>query len=184
MTKTVILGTSFAAIFALSMIMVPAFAGGHLAIIGSDVFNHPTNSKVSITVSAPIPQDGSLGAFGFGAIGLNGVIAVTTHGGVGPDSEVQADQSDPVFHTHVVTLKTTGLCKTPGNPNGNPAGLAVASASFEDVGKLKVANNKVKVTGIPNSAVGDLSGDVVAFRLSVVGDPAAPRAICVNIVPP
>jgi len=174
MTKTVIWGTTLALVFALSMITA-AFAGGHLNILSSSVQNNPNSSMFKLKVAADI--ESAPGAFGYGAIGETGVIAVTTHGGVGPDSEAQADQNDDVLHTHIVTLRTTPECKSE-----NDAGLAVATASFEEVGKLTIKGDKLKVSGIPNSAVGDLNGAVVAFTLSVVGNPGHPHAICVNLV--
>jgi len=104
MNSKAILGASIGMIFALSMIMAPAFASGHLTITDNDAETTGNVSKVRITTAANIPQDGSAGAFGYGAIGTNAILVVTTHGGVGPDSEAQNGQSDPVMHTHVVTL--------------------------------------------------------------------------------
>ena len=63
-TKT-ILGISFAAVFVFSMVLIPAYAGGHVVIDKTDVkLKDLKISKVTIKLSAKIPKDGSFGAFG------------------------------------------------------------------------------------------------------------------------
>ena len=166
MNSRAIWGTSLAAVFVLSMIIVPAFAGGHVNLQTVEVKDKGKQS-VEFDVLGPLPQDGSLGAFGFGAIGTGAILAITTHGGVGPDSETQTNQADPVFHTHALQLKTTTPCATD---------LAVASASFKEVGDLEVTGVTVEVKNI--KSVGKLTGTVVSFTLSV----DAGGDICVNII--
>lgn len=122
-----------------------------------------------ITTKSAIPKKNA-GAFGYGLIDTEtfSVVAVTTHGGVGPDSETQNDAGDGVFHTHLVQL-------TEDNPNCD---IAVASASFAEVGEASVRGNTLTVTDI----TAELTGDTfVSFTLSVpTGDPA--DAICVHPV--
>ena len=67
-TKT-ILGISFAAAFAISMMMLPAYAGNHLAIADFDVETKSNSNgnandriKVHIQVGTDIPLDGTSGA--------------------------------------------------------------------------------------------------------------------------
>ncbi len=166
-----ILAASTSVAIALLMMATPAFAVSFLDITQAQVENGEENVSVEIETGATIPQDGSSGAFGYGAIGDSGkVLAVTTHAGV-LDSEAQSgDASNPVFHTHIVELKTTTPCAS---------GLAVASASFETVGKLEVSGNSVDVSDVPVSAVGELTGTVVSFTLSVEsGD------VCINDLTP
>lgn len=69
MTKTVLVATSLTAIFVASMIMVPAFAGGHLIFEEVEV----EKRSLEIEVSADIPQDGSAGPFGYGAFGTKAI---------------------------------------------------------------------------------------------------------------
>ena len=156
-TKT-ILGISLAALFAVFMI-APAFAAGHLAITEAEV----DDDEVEIQVAADIPTDGSAGAFGFGAFTTDGkVVAVTTHGGVGPDSETQEDASDPAFHSHLVELTDVTGCAS---------GLAVADVSFEEIATFEVDDDEVEIEDIGEK----LNGVVVSFSLTLeAGD------ICVN----
>ena len=161
-----ILAITTIAFVAVIMSMAPAFAVGHVNLQEVKV---ATNGKqLEIEVVGPIAQDGSLGAFGFGAFGTKAILAITTHGGVGPDSETQTGAADPVFHTHALQLKTTTTCST---------GLAVASASFEEVGDLEVNGNTVEVKNILKSKIGKLTGTVVSFILTV----DAGGDICVDV---
>ena len=164
MTQTVLVGTSLALIFVASMIMIPAFAGGHLTFDEVDV----DKRSLEIEVTADIPQDGSAGAFGYGAFGTKAILAITTHGGVGPDSESQTGAADPILHTHAVTAKTVTPCAS---------GLAVASASFEEVGDLEVDGNEIEVEKISKSKIGKLTGTVVSFTLTLEGGD-----ICINVI--
>ena len=152
---------------AVLMMATPAFATSFLDITKAGIENGKMTVSVEIKTGATIPKDGLGGLFGYGAFGDSGkVLAVTTHGGV-LDSEAQHGvASDPVFHTHIVELKTTTPCAS---------GLAVASASFETVGKLEVSGKSVEVSHVPVSAVGKLTGTVVSFTLSAEGGD-----ICVN----
>ncbi len=91
-TKT-ILGISFAAAFAISMMMLPAYASGHLGIDSTDVEikanSNPNNAneriKVHIDVGGDIPVDKLSGAFGYGIFtggGTNNVLVLVTHPGI------------------------------------------------------------------------------------------------------
>jgi len=174
MTKTVIWGGVLAAVFVISMIVaVPlADAAGHLVITSKATKNTGAVSKVTFTTSVNIPQDGSAGAFGFGVIGNSAILAITTHGGVGPDSSAQANQADPVFHTHVITLNTASIACA--------SGVEVATITFAEAGQLKVKGNTVKVTAVPQSQTGGLTNTLASFTLSVIGLPSAPTNVCVN----
>lgn len=103
-TKT-ILGVSFAAVFALTMVLVPAYSDGHLAITKTDVKVKTDIAKgtqtldAKIKTSADIPTDGSDG-FGYGLItGTNAdgypenVLALTTHM-CAADHPLQSDGGD------------------------------------------------------------------------------------------
>jgi hypothetical protein len=149
------------------MMATPAFAASFLDITKATVENGKKNVSVEIQTGATIPKDGSSGAFGYGAIGDSGkVLAVTTHGGVLDSESQHGVASNPIFHTHIVELKTTTPCAS---------GLAVASASFETVGKLEVSGNSVEVSHVPVSAVGKLTGTIVSFTLSLQGGD-----VCIN----
>ena len=169
MTKKVFLGAALAAVFVLSMIMVPVFAAGHVNLQKVEVKDTGKQS-VEINVVGPIAQDGSLGAFGFGAIGTKAILAIVTHDGVGPDSEAQAGGTGPVFHTHALQLKTVALA-TCGSET------AVASASFKEVGDLEVTGDTVEVKKI-SGKIGKLTGTVVSFTIT----PNGGGELCVNIM--
>ena len=170
MTKTLFLATSLAAIFVASMIMVPAFAGGHLVIEDAKVEKDKGTWDVKIEASADIPTDGGSGAFGYGVIGKKAILVATTHGGVGPDHPDQAGQGDPVMHTHVVTLGPNAGC---------PDNLAVASITSPSF-SIEVEGDELKIEGIPTSAAGKLTQTTASFTLSVLGPANAPTAVCVN----
>ena len=160
----------FAALVTISiavlMMATPAFAASFLDITKAKVENEK-NISLEIKTGATIPKDGSSGAFGYGAIGDSGkVLAVTTHGGVLDSKAQHGVASNPVFHTHIVELKTTTPCAS---------GLAVKSASFETVGKFEVSGNSVEVSHVDVSAVGKLTGTVVSFTLSLEGGD-----VCIN----
>ncbi len=74
MTKTkTILGISFAAAFVFSMVLIPAYAGGHVFIDKTEVkVKNLEISKVDIKVTAKIPKDGSSAAFGYGIFTSDG----------------------------------------------------------------------------------------------------------------
>src|SRR5574340_566266 len=164
MTK-IILGAILAAVAVISMTAVPAMALSplpYLQIVSSSVSDSP--ASVSITTAAPVAS-GIPSAYGYGVITSNGVLAVTTHKGVGPDSITQVTNQRPVFHTHFVTLASTGDCAS---------GLKVASASFNEVGNLKISGDNISITNI-DSSVGTLTNAVVSFTLTLENG-----NICVN----
>jgi hypothetical protein len=169
MNSKTILGSTLAAIFVLSMTMLPALATGHLTIVESSFKNTGAVSKVTIKTAADIP---TTGAFGYGVIGTDRILVVTTHGGVGPDSEAQQDQFDSIFHTHAVTLNfASGVCAS---------GIEVATITFEEFGHLKVKGNTIKITGISNEAAGEITGPFASFELSIIGPANAPTNVCVD----
>ena len=115
-TKT-ILGISFAAAFAISMIILPAYAEGHLGITDTEVETKSnakgTNDriKVHIEVGADIPLDGTAGAFGYGIFTggvTDNVLVLVTHLPID-----DSNHEDPTsgFHTHVLdVIAPTGAC--------------------------------------------------------------------------
>ncbi|MGI0061591.1 MAG: hypothetical protein ACREBA_03975, partial [Nitrosotalea sp.] len=88
----------------------PAMAASplpYLTIKSSTVTNSP--ESVTIVTAAPVAS-GIPNDYGYGVFSSNGVLAITTHAGVGPDSVAQKSASDPIFHTHLVTLKADADC--------------------------------------------------------------------------
>ncbi len=172
MTKTVLLGITFAVVFTIAMIASPmlAFAAGHLTITEAEAEEDDGFWEVEIETAADIPTDGSAGAFGYGVVGTSGILVATTHGGVGPDHPDQAGQGDPVMHTHVVTLGPNAGCPD------NLAVASITSPSFE----IEIDDDELEIEDVPTSAAGTLTGPFASFTLSVLGPADNPDAVCVN----
>jgi hypothetical protein len=94
------------------------------------------------------------------------MLAVTWHGGVGPDSECQVDANDNCGHTHVVDAVIDALCNST---------IAVSSASFEQIGDLSVVGNVVDVSNADPSQLGNLNGQILSFTLTVENE-----RVCIN----
>ena len=168
MGKTILLGTTLAVLFTVFMI-APALAGGHIPITEAEV----DDDEVEIEVALDIPTDGTgmPGDFGFGAFTTTDleVVVVATHGGLpGADSDSQDDASDPVFHSHLVTLIADGSeC-----PFGDGL-FEIASITPEEVADFEVDDNEVEIENIDE----ELNGVVVSFILT-----AADGEVCVEVV--
>jgi len=146
-------------------------AAAHLVLDKAEAKTIKGKSKVEVTTVGNFELAGTL--YGLGAIGKSGkVIAVTTHGGVGPDSEAQAGGTGAVFHTHVVTGKFVAACIAAGNADG----FAIASASFKEVGDLELDGSDIEIKNIPVGSVGKLTGDVFTFALRGAG-----AEICIDV---
>jgi len=169
MTKRAIWGTALAVVFVLSMIMVPAFAGGHVILVDAEAKTIKGKSTVEATTTLSF-EDG-IGNFGLGAIGNSGrVIAVVTHTGIGLDSEALTSDSDSTFHTHVVKGKFVAACIFGNNVDG----FAIASASFKEKADIELDGTDIEIKNI--RGVGKLTGDVFAF---VIRDTAG--ELCLDV---
>ncbi len=166
MTRTKIFGATIALVFAVSMIGTAFAASNFLTVVSAT-----TGEDSTLTTKSPIPTNGNKGAFGYGVIGATGVLVATTHGGVGPDTEAQEDQSDPVMHIHTVTLGPNAGC---------PDGTAVTSITDESDDMQAIVDGKTLVMKGYTGQVGALTSIVASFTLSVIGNPANPTAVCVN----
>jgi hypothetical protein len=97
--------------------------------------------------------------YGFAALTSNGqnILAVATHAGI-LDSEDQTDPGDDTLHTHILDVVSSKDCVN---------GMKVASASFTSPGTLEVLEHKVIVRAVSVDRVGDLSGTVISFILTI-----------------
>jgi len=148
MNSKTILGVSIATVFALSMMVLPISAsdGSFLDIIKAQASGNGKNAHIK--TAATIPTDGNSGLFGYGIPAANGVLGITSHGGV-LDSDAQSGLSDPIFHSHLVTAATdAGIC---------PGGVKVTSITFGEVGDVSVHNKMIAVKNIDTNAVGALN---------------------------
>jgi len=172
MIKRAIWGTVFAAVFALSMIMLPAYAGGHVILEKSEMIKYEKKGEIDlhIQVTAKIPKD-EQSAFGYGLLGWNSVLVLVTHVPAFDDSEF--DNKGGAFHTHVLNLTDDTPCST---------GLAVdLPAGVTDPGYInKVGSVNIKIKKVPlsdlNGKIAEAPIEVVAFLLSFDG-----TNLCVDV---
>ena len=169
MKKSVILGTSFAAIFALSMILVPAYAGGHLTFEGVTITQQGNNGALSVHIDTGglIPSNpGS--DFGWAVPANNGAgfLVITTHGGIGDDSSGQPPLN--AYHTHFLTADGGGPCAP--SPHAT-------SATINEVGRVKIMGDTIWVTNIPKGFINELTASgTFSFTLDIRGD------LCIDVV--
>ena len=169
------LGIALATVFTISMVLVPAFAGGHLIVTDLNVKDSGSVSKVTITTFASIEDAiGAPRAFGFGVIGEDGRILVSvTHPGVGLDSVALKDIDDDKMHTHVITLDNVKVCK---DKTANKKGLVIGTIDEPVLSGISHVDGKqLTITAIPDSAAGKLSNVAASFTLSV-----ADGRVCVD----
>jgi len=109
-TKT-ILGLSLAAVFAVSMMMLPAYAGGHAVVISATAAEKGGSLKLSITTGADIPRfpdalANSVLVFGYAWADLDtgDVVLATIHPTIGRDSH----QNPDAWHPHPGVLGQEG----------------------------------------------------------------------------
>ena len=182
MTKTkTILAISFAAIFAISMIMSPVYAGGHLFFEKSQVTIHEKKGTIDIKakVTAKIPKDES-GASGWALLGWEKVLVLVTHVPAFDDSVF--DDKKGAFHTHVLSLLDgpTAFCDTDAEVD--------LIADITDPGyKNKVKKDKFSIKKVPLADLGASTGGgpvLAGIALSVVPDVGVPSGIhlCVDVV--
>ncbi len=170
-TKT-ILGISFAAVFVFSMVLIPAYAGGHLALDKTNIkVKNLEISKVDIKVAVNIPTDGSAMAFGYGIFtdGTNNVLALTTHAGI-DDHPSQGGGAGPIFHAHVLDLF---LPPKSGDCAGFTAEVDFAGSGdndgFDADYKVKVKDKKITVSKIDMSEISEGVESIKAFALELKG---------------
>jgi|SRR5579864_4054864 len=167
MTTKTILIASLVATFVASIGFMPAMASStlpYLTLVSSTITSSP--QSVTIVTGAPVAS-GIPNDYGYGVISEHGVLAITTHAGVLDSVTQHGAASNPVFHTHLVTLKSATDCSF----------AAVDTASLNQVGDLKISGNTISVTNI-DSSVGTLTGPTVSFTLTLGSD----NDICVNPV--
>ncbi len=167
MTTKTVLSTALVAAFVASIGFMPAMAASplpYLTLVSSIIT--PSPQSVTIVTGAPVAS-GIPNDYGYGVISGNGVLAITTHAGVLDSVAQNGAASNPVFHTHLVTLKSAADCTF----------KAVNTASLNQVGDLKISGNTIQVTNI-DSSVGTLIGPTVSFTLAV----GSGGDVCVNPV--
>ena len=112
MTKTkTILGLSLAAVFAVSMMMLPAYAGGHAVVTSATADEKGGSLKLSVTTGGDISRspDGlasSALVFGYAWVDLDtgNVVLATIHPEIGRDS----NQNPDAWHPHQGVLDQQG----------------------------------------------------------------------------
>ncbi len=140
MTKTkTILGVSFAAIFVISMMASPAFAGAHpdwLTILSSTVeAQNAKVTKATIVADDDIPRNTDVfGGYGFPITGNDdwAVLGITTH-----DPARDSHQNPVGWHPHLVNADGAG-CIT-GVSEGTHGGINIQG----DTLTIHIANKQI-----------------------------------------
>lgn len=184
-TKT-ILGASFAAIFAVSMIMTPAFASGHLSLVSASAVITGDRLKADLVTSTAVPLDGSAGAFGYailtngGSGALDNVVVLVTHLGIDDSSH-----EDPIsgFHTHVLDLMAPSKNCKKFDVEVDLAG-SVANAAFDSNYQWIIDGTSIKIRNVPTSDLGNPTEvlGVVAFTVTPVFKGGSLTNLCVDVI--
>jgi len=173
MIKRAIWGTVFASVFVLSMIMLPAYAGGHLAIVSSEMIKYEKKGEIDlhIQVTAKIPKD-ETGLFGWALLGWTKTLVLVTHVPAFDDSAF--DNKGGAFHPHVLSLIASGVCVS---------GLEIdTGAAITDPGYInKVGSVNIKIKKVPLADLGASTGPPMVTGFFITAEPVAlPTALCVN----
>ena len=171
MNSRAILGITLAAVFAFSMILVPAFAGGHIIIESSEMIKYVKKGEIdlSIKVTAKIPKD-ETGLFGWALLGWTKTLVLVTHVPAFDDSDF--DNKGGAFHTHVLSLTdvtdcTSGLKIDLGEPITDPGYIN------------KVGNDQIKIKKVSLTDLGAKTGPpkVTGFFINDAGEVGS---LCIN----
>ena len=165
MIKTVLLGTTFAAIFAITMISSASASDPWLGVDNSVINQKGKNVQLLIDATGDIPKnagEGVLAGFGwFYTDGPDSVFAVTTHNPV-RDSHQNPDK----WHVHNVVA-------SPSDGTGG-ADACIASLSGYVQSGISIKGDKMQINTNQNSLSGTLADGAGAF-LIVVNATACPN---------
>ena len=174
MNSRAILGVTLAAVFALSMIMLPAYAGGHLAIVSSEMIKYQKKGEIDlhIQVTAKIPKD-ETGLFGWALLGWTKTLVLVTH--VPAFDDTTFDNKGGAFHPHVLSLIASGVCASTLEIDTTPGAIT-------DPGYIsKVGSLNIKIKKVPLADLGAPTGPPMVTGFFLTTEPvAAPTALCVN----
>ncbi len=168
MNSRAIWGVSLATVFALSMIMLPVYAGGHLVIESSEMIKHLKRGEIDlkVKVTADIPLDES-GLFGWALLGWENVLVVVTHVPAFDDSEF--DDGKGAFHTHMLSLISSGVCDSK---------IEIGAVLSDPGHKNKVRDDNIKIQKVPLADLGMRTGDIVVAAFFITAEDSS---LCVNV---
>ncbi len=173
MNSRTILGVTLAAVFTLSMIMLPAYAGGHLAIVSTEMIKYEKKGEIDlhIQVTAKIPKD-ETGLFGWALLGWTKTLVLVTHVPAFDDSEF--DNKGGAFHPHVLSLIASGVCASTLEID--------TGAAITDPGYIsKVGSVNINIKKVPLADLGASTGPPKVTGFFITAEPVAlPTALCVN----
>ena len=198
MNSKAILGVSFAAVFAVSMILAQnaitpmAFAdddddgdsnGSFLTIVESEVEIDDGEIEVEIETAGDVPLDGTSGAFGYalltdgGSGALDNVMVLVTHL---PLDDSSFEELPSGFHTHVLDLMAgTGACA------GFDAEVDLvgsgANVAFDVDYDWEIDENEIEIEDIPSSDLGNPSS-VIGVAAFTVTPSFGPLQLCVDVI--
>jgi len=180
MNYRAILGISLAAVFAISMIMLPAYAGGHAVVTSATAEQKGGSLKLSVTAGADIPRfpdalANSVLVFGYAWADLDtgDVVLATIHPTIGRDSH----QNPDAWHPHPGVL---GL----GEDQGSSSDFCVLSLGTAQ-GGIKIKGDTLNLNIASNQAgvsVDDLDG-AVGFVVVADGDCGSTLVVNVTAAP-
>ena len=172
------LGIAITAVFVISMMGIAiAEIASHLDIKTAHVTDNGTFVIMQVVVTGEIndgispPGDPTgEGFYGYAALtsDFQNMVAATYHQPIVDSSE------QPGWHSHIVSAASSKKCAS---------GIKVAFASPDPPGKTTTTNNPdtIVVNQVPSELVGDLTGIVLSFELSVEGK-GKKQDVCINPV--
>jgi len=171
-TKT-ILGISLAAVFAVSMMMLPAYAGGHAVVTSATADEKGGSLKLSVTTGGDISRfpdalASSALVFGYAWVDLDtgDVVLATIHPNAGRDS----NQNPDAWHPHPGVL----------GQEGQSSDFCVTSLGTAQ-GVIKIKGNTLSLN-ITTSQAGVSADDLdVAVAFKVVEDLDCDTELGVNL---
>ena len=172
MNARTMLGISFAAIFAVSMLVPNVLADDEeefLEIEEVKIESDGTTQSVHIEVDDDVPVPPTGDDYGWAVpTSTGGFIVITTHPNIGDDSEAQPPLDE--YHSHFLTATSSADC------GDLPA---AASATDAEPGVLSIMDDMIWVTDIPvDATIGDMISDgTFSFTLFTSGN-----SLCINPV--
>ena len=181
--------TTLAAVVGLSIGAATVHAAekpGHLLIKETEVEVESKGSdkllELEIKTQAPIPVDGSAGAFGYAALtdGGNNLLVLVTHM---PIDDSSYEHSESGFHAHVLDLKEPSEACNNANFEVDLINSGKNKA-FDANYKWQTKGNKISVKNVPVADLGDAGVEsIVSFTLKPILDAnKKPVHLCVTVV--
>ena len=138
--------------------------------------------EIELETQAPVPMDGKVGAFGYGALtdGVNNVLVLTTHLPIDDSSHEQLPNG---FHTHVLDLQPpTSACAGASFEVDLPG--SSRNSAFDAKYAWSIKGAKIELEGVPAADLGDAGVEsLVSFTIQPILDTEQkPAHLCIKVV--